>query len=80
MKLCTYCLGKKEYLGLGNLRKKCHVCNGVGFINDVPEEKLEEPPKRGARDQQRKAQDVPKEKQSKRGSNGNSKEKARRAP
>lgn len=34
---CTQCRGQRYATGLGGIRKKCYVCNGVGYI-DMSEE------------------------------------------
>ena len=32
-KRCSSCMGKKEIVGLGNMRKKCTACDGVGYVS-----------------------------------------------
>jgi len=34
---CPICKGKKKLLGLGNIPTDCHQCNGIGWIESVPE-------------------------------------------
>lgn len=38
---CETCRGRKEIMGIGGMKKKCHVCSGVGYvsINEKEEEK-----------------------------------------
>jgi hypothetical protein len=32
---CSTCKGQKTVLGLGNIRKTCAVCKGVGYVKPV---------------------------------------------
>jgi len=32
MKRCDGCKGKKDIVGLGMLKDKCKVCNGIGYV------------------------------------------------
>lgn len=36
---CYACAGRKEVLGLGNMRKKCLQCAGTGYIKNTEKEK-----------------------------------------
>lgn len=33
---CDSCLGRKHYMGLGGMQKKCDACHGVGYVS-IPE-------------------------------------------
>lgn len=33
MQRCDLCRGQRYATGLGGIRKKCHVCNGVGYVS-----------------------------------------------
>jgi hypothetical protein len=37
LKRCEKCLGKKTFLGLGNMIEKCKECNGIGYMTDSKE-------------------------------------------
>lgn len=37
--MCYACAGRKEVLGLGNMRKKCLQCAGTGYIKKPEKEK-----------------------------------------
>jgi hypothetical protein len=37
LKRCEKCLGKKTFLGLGNMIEKCSDCKGVGYLSDTKE-------------------------------------------
>jgi hypothetical protein len=30
---CQQCRGQKYATGLGGMRKKCYVCNGIGYVD-----------------------------------------------
>lgn len=30
---CLHCRGQRYATGLGGMRKKCHICNGVGYVD-----------------------------------------------
>lgn len=32
IKKCPSCLGKKEHIGLGMIKKTCKICSGIGYI------------------------------------------------
>jgi hypothetical protein len=33
MQRCDLCRGQRYAVGLGGIRKKCHVCVGVGYVS-----------------------------------------------
>lgn len=33
MQRCDLCRGQRYAVGLGSIRKKCHVCAGVGYVS-----------------------------------------------
>jgi hypothetical protein len=33
MQRCDLCRGQRYATGLGGMRKKCHICNGVGYMS-----------------------------------------------
>jgi hypothetical protein len=33
MERCIQCRGQRYAVGLGGIRKKCHVCVGVGYVD-----------------------------------------------
>ena len=39
---CGHCRGSGKLLGLGNLKMKCHYCEGIGWVEDnaAEEDKL----------------------------------------
>ena len=37
MERCIQCRGQRYAVGLGGIRKKCHVCIGVGYVSTEDE-------------------------------------------
>ena len=37
MQRCDLCRGQRYAVGLGGIRKKCHVCVGVGYVSTEDE-------------------------------------------
>lgn len=37
MQRCDLCRGQRYAVGLGGIRKKCHVCIGVGYVSTEDE-------------------------------------------
>ena len=40
MKVCTKCLGNKNYRGMGNIMVNCDECLGVGAVSEEKAEKV----------------------------------------
>ena len=39
---CLQCRGQKYATGLGGMRKRCHECNGVGYVDITEDEEHDE--------------------------------------